>query len=370
MNSKAIILSLLVFFSLAFSCVDNSKDEPKTNYKDLFENLAQHRIRPTYTAFLTDLTTLNQKVEQFDNQQSEQNLEALRTAFKSNYLLWQSVSMFNFGPAKDADVLLDVHANTFPTDVDLIEDNIQTGNTNFDAANQYAAQGFPALEFLLYGDGQTTTELLASFEDENRRDYLKAIIDVLITKVELINTRWETYESTFSSNSGTGNASSLTLLFNAYLEHYEHIKRDKFALPAGYASSFGVSIDKDSKKVEGLYSELSFQLMLAALEAQVDCFRGLSLDGAEGVGFEDKLIELSAKSDIIEGPLNEAILTQLSLAKSALSSYSNAFDVEIENSNSQLEETNTILQKVVPMLKIELRNYLEVPLTSSDSDGD
>lgn len=374
MKTQKIIILSLVALSIIFSC---GKDDGGDNisFSDLFENTSENIIQPQYNKYKTHCQTLKSATEAFTNDVTMVNLEHLQDVFVENYKLWQHTSLYEFGPAVDADILLNTSINSYPTNTTLIDGNISSGNYNLDAANNIYAIGLPAFEYLIFGSDKNNNVILDAFSTDsdaaNRKAYLAELADHILGKITLASERWSTYHDQYISNKGTGNGSSLTLLFNAYLKDYEETKRNKFALPAGFATEFSIPIAKDPNKVEGRYSDISFMLIEESILAHKAFFQGIGLNGVDGVGFFDKLKEYKATSTIIDGDLADVSLEQMDVILSDLNNYSgNSLYTEIQNSNPSLENTSLELQKLVPLIKVDMKSYFGVPITSQDTDGD
>ena len=81
------------------------------------------------------------------------------------------------------------------------------------------------------------------------------------------------------------------------------MKRNKFALPSGFATQYGIPISADNSAVEGHYSNMSFELMDANLAALEKVYMGIGYDGVDGVGIYEKLKEYNAQSTVVDGDL-------------------------------------------------------------------
>lgn len=374
MKTQKILILTLVTLSLIFSC---GKDDggSELNFSDLFINTSENIIQPQYEAYKTHSISLKDATNTFINDVTINNLESLQALFVENYKMWQHTSLYEFGPAADADILLNTSLNSYPTNATLIDNNISSGNYNLDAANNIYAAGLPAFEYLIYGSTKNNNDVISSFTTDsdaaNRKMYLTKLVEKIVSKITLASERWADYHQSYISNHGTGNGSSLTLLFNAYLKDYEETKRNKFALPAGYATEFSIPIQKDENKVEGKYADISFDLIKESVKAHKDFFKGIGADGTDGVGFFDKLKEYKAMSTIVDGDLADVSSNQMDVILTNLDTYSGqSLYTEIQNSNPSLEATSLELQKLVPMIKIDMKSYFGVPITSQDTDGD
>ena len=344
-------------------------DEPggKVEYSDLFENVADNMIVPRYAQFQSDLAALEVGLNAFDAT-DVQTLISLQEQFKATYLSWQSVSVFEFGPAAEYSALLRVNCNSFPANVSKIEENIEAGAYNLDFPSNYQAKGLPAFDYILFHAGQN--ELLDELSNASRITYMQDCLADMQGRVDEVVNAWDTYRDTFVGSEDNDQNSSLSLLFNQYLYDYEKLKRDKLALPAGFATQYGIPLDADASGVEGRFSKMSFQLIDANLAALESIYLGIGRDGVDGVGVFEKLKEYNAQSTVVDGDLAIAIQEQFAVCREAIDQYTNDLPFEIANNISQVQETSNALQKMVPMIKNDMRSYLSVTVTLTDADGD
>lgn len=364
---KVLRLATVVGLLMGFSSCDSEKPTDGVTYTDLFEQTADHIIIPGYAQFQSDLSALGADFTAFDAS-DVQSLEKLQDQFKKAYLSWQSVSSFDFGPAAEFSALLLSNCNSFPTNISKIEDHIQSGSFDLDVPSNYEAKGLPALDYLLFHTSQS--ELLSELNDSSRINYIRDCIADMQTRVDAVVEAWDGYRAEFVQSSGNDRSSSLSLLFNTFLYDYEQVKRNKFALPSGFATQYGIPISSDNSAVEGHYSNMSFELMDANLAALEKVYMGIGYDGVDGVGIYEKLKEYNAQSTVVDGDLASAIQEQFTACREAISAYTNDLSSEIENNNVNLTETSNTLQKLVPMIKNDMRSYLSVTVTSTDADGD
>ena len=360
--SSILFLVLLV----ASSCCTKGPEDGTVEYNDLFVNVADNMIVPRYAALQTELLLLEDYVNLLDS--TEDNLQIVQDQFKVAYHAWQKVSVFEFGPAAEYSALLRSNCNTFPTNPSRIEENIASSDYNLSFPANYEAKGFPALDYLLFHT--TEAELLIELSNQNRLEYLKNCINDMQLRVNEVVLAWDSYRNVFVGALGNDQNSSLSLLFNQYLYDYEKIKRDKFSLPAGFATQFGIPLNANSSLVEAPYSKLSFEFINSNLESLENIFLGIGEDGVDGVGIFEKLIEYNAQSTVVDGDLALAIQEQFGICKAQLTEFENDLAAEIESNNYHLLTTSNSLQKMVPMLKNDLRSYLSVSVTLTDSDGD
>ena len=362
LKTYTIVLLALISFG---SCGPDAVEE--VEFSDLFQNVADNVIVPRYSNFDNALSDLNSELNNFDTAELS-SLEALQQKFIAAYLSWQTVSAFEFGPAGETSALLRSNINTFPTNYSKIESNIQSNDYNLDAASNYSAKGLPALDYILFHASQD--ELLLELANSSRVNYMKDCVADMKSRVDYVVNAWDAYRNVFVGSEGNDQNSSLSLFFNYFLYDYEQIKRNKFALPAGFATSFGIPISMDTSKVEGLYSASSLELISTNLRALEDLYLGVGENGVDGIGIYEMLKEYNAVSTVVEGDLSEAIANQFVICKELVNQFSNDLPYEIINNISQVQETSNELQKMVPMIKNDMRSYFSVTVTLGDSDGD
>ena len=288
--------------------VDSIQD---VQFSDVFQNVVDNIIVPRYSNFHMALSDLDLELNNFDSLEMS-SLVSLQQKLLTTYLSWQKVSAFEFGPAAETSALLRANINSFTTlEISKIELNIQNNNYNLDAASNYSAKGLPALDYILFHASQD--ELLLELADQARVNYMKDCVSDMISRVDYVLNAWDAYRNVFINSSGNDQSSSLSLLFNNFLYDYEQIKRNKFALPAGFATSYGVPLPMDTSKVEGLYSATSLQLIYANLTALENLYLGVGENDVDGVGIYEMLKAYNANSTVVEGDLSEAIANQFVL---------------------------------------------------------
>lgn len=357
----------VVLLLLSFSSCDSEKSQDPVGYTDLFEQTADNIIIPSYAQFQSDVSALKADFSAFDTSDIE-TLKTLQEQFKATYLSWQYVSAFNFGPAAEYSSLLLNNCNSFPTNVAKIEDNIQSDSFNLNLPSNYEAKGLPALDYLLFHTSQSN--LMAELTDSARINYIGDCIDDMQIRIDDVVEGWDSYRAVFIGSKGNDRNSSLSLLFNAFLYDYEQLKRNKFALPSGFATQYGIPVAADPSLVECYYSQMSLELIDANLVALQNLYLGVDKNGVDGVGVYEKLKEYNAQSTVVDGDLAAAIQEQFVLCRQSISVFENDLSHEIENNNFKISETSSVLQKLVPMIKNDMRSYLSVTVTSTDADGD
>jgi len=330
----------------------------------LLVDIADNVIIPGYQVYVSEVATLDQSVLNFVNSPTTDALFQLKIDFRAAYMNWQRVSMFEIGKAEE--ISLRNNTNIFPTNTAEITSNIETGNYNLELPSKIDEQGFPAIDYLLYGTGETDVDVVIYFaNNENAKTYLLDLSNRLVSMANLVLEDWQSgYRETFISNDGSSATSSLNKIVNDYLFYYEKFLRaGKIGIPAGVFSGSPLP-----NKVEGLYSESDSKfLFLAGLDAARDFFIGRG-------GFADSTGEsLKTYLDYLDqdgNNLSGKILTQFDSILEKANVLNDNLRLQVEQDNMKMLETYDELQKNVILLKVDMLQALNIKVDFVDADGD
>ena len=335
------------------------------NRKGLLEHVAEAIIIPSIGNFNTELITLKSKVLAFNATPNSLTLEDLRTSWFIAYKAWQHVEMFNVGKANELAFVN--YFNVYPTTVADIEANVIAGAYDLEHPNNHDAQGFPALDYLIYGLATTDAEIIEKYTtDSNAANYKKYLLDV-ITKMEsiiaLIVNDWNgSYKNEFINNSGNTTTSSLKQLVNDYVFYIEKgLRAKKIGIPAGNFSDTALP-----EKVEGFYKQTaSKELALEALRAVNNMFGGNAFSSStSGLSFKAYLEALD------KGDLATMIENQFHVAEAQVLSLDHNFYTQINTNNSEMTKAYDELQKIVVLLKVDMLQTFNIGIDYVDADGD
>ena len=278
--------------------------------------------------------------------------------------------MFEFGP--DQATALRMYMNIYPVSVNKINSNITTGTYNLDQFGNTDAQGFPALDYLLNGLAGNNTAILAFYTSDgqaaNRKQYLQAIVNKMNEKIAAVRDAWTgDYRNTFVAATGTDVSSSLSLMTNAFVLHYErYLRGGKIGLPVGAMTGTAAP-----QLTEAYYSpELSKDLALEGLEAINGIYEGKNFDGtANGSGFKDYLGAIGTK-DENDKPMADLITEELAQATTALSGLTTTIKDGVVNDRPTVLSIYQEIQQVVPLFKVDMVSAFGISITYVDNDGD
>ena len=366
-----LMLTLACIAALA-ACDSGTDDGPPSEPFDraaLLAHVGDGIVLPAYTTLQQKVDALDASVAAFAADPSEGTLDAVQDRLKAVRLAWQDANLFQFGPAESA--ALRASLNTFPADEARIEANVASGSYVLGTVDNRAAVGFPAIAYLVHGLGATDAEVLAAYTESadaaNRLAYLRDNVAFVRDAVDATVEGWAAdggdYLGTFLStaNAGTDVGSSLGMVINAFVLHYERFTRDgKIGIPAGVRSA-GVPRPTST---EAYYGGYSAELAVANLRAAKRLFLGASLSGADGVGLDDYLRALDAE------PLAAEIAAEFDEAIAALEVLDDPLAEQIERDNAPVLAAFQEMQDVIVLLKADMTSVLGVTITFQDNDGD
>lgn len=367
-NSILFSFLLLLGFAMIGCEKKNDGDDVEVNFDKsaMLKNIGENIIIPAYADLKECVDSLEYFGNEFTSNPNKITLVALQKAHKKAYLSFQSVAVFEFGPA-DAQ-LLRASFNTFPCDTAQILSKISAGDYSISTVADLDAKGFPAIDYLIYGSEFNNDSIVAKFTTasnaSNRRTYLTTLINSLKTKTDAVNTAWSVsggnYLATFISSTGTDVGSSIGLLVNAINSYYERDLRDgKLGIPVGIRSA-GVSLPSQT---EAFYGKFSAELLQASLVSIKALYTG-TYGSTNALGFDDYLVAYEGNA------IDENIRNYLADAIIAANTLTDPLSQQIINNQASVEAVYSKLQKVIIPLKVDMPSKLGVLISYQDNDGD
>ncbi|MBO6517061.1 MAG: imelysin family protein [Bacteroidia bacterium] len=354
-------LVALLFTLLISSCKDDPTGQTSClddyDVTPLLTHYADDIIVPGYQGLLKSCTELQTSLEAFTSNPDEEGLDMLRGKFISSYTAWQSVAMFEFGPAEE--VFLRNSLNNFPLNQAQTVAKINNADLDFSSPSEYT-KGYPALDYLLFGLDTSSLAIVDSFSQSSKySNYLAGVVNDMLNRVQTILTDWESYGADFKNRTGSAAGESLSLLVNGLNENYESIKRDKLGVPSGVLS-LGFT---NPKEVEAYYSGISVALTKEALEASKQVF-----SGGDGIGMDDVLNHLKTEKDGV--PLTELINDQFDLAIESVNKISGALSDAVDNDNATVLEAYKAVAEQVILIKSDMPSVMCIAITYVDNPSD
>ncbi len=344
---------------LFVSCEDDNPLSTKVDFdrKAMLTNWADNIIIPAFENFNQEVSTLSAKVDAYVANDGTVDLNAVRQQFQTTYIAFQSVKPFEMGPSED--VSFRASMNTYPADTVKIANNIGSKNYNLQAASQLDARGFPAMDYLLFGNN-TNIETSA-----DAKAYLSALMQDIQTLTSSVNQNWKAHRNDFINASGTDIGSSLGQVVNAINKDYEIIKNAKIGFPAG-KKTLGKPFPHTC---EAYYGGFSLELAEANIQAIYNLYRGTYFNETQkGLSLSDYLIALDANHN--DTALDVAIDEQFRSAIATLAEVPNPFSASVVNEVSKVDAAYLEIQRNVVLLKTDMPSAMGVLITYQDNDGD
>ena len=339
---------------------DNSFDRVK-----MMTFITGEIILPSYDNLNSSLTELKESYELFKINITEHNLEELRNKWLNSYKLWQHVEMYNIG--KSMEDYLIFRSNIYPVDTVRVNQNIDNGEYDLENPNNYAAQGFPTMDYLLYGIENEPVKVIDHYKENDKvMSYLGTLIEDLAANVKTVNDDWNQVKNEFVNSVDNTASSNLNMMVNDFIYYYEKgFRANKFGIPAGVFSG-GALPDR----VEGFYSKnFSKVFALEAMTSIKKFFNGESYkdDDLEGLGLKSYLDFVEKGKEEF---LSDKINAQLIDAEKSINELDNNLSGQIESDLIKVLKTYDKIQTAVVLLKVDMLQALNIAVDYADADGD
>ena len=371
--SRIFFLAALVFAACSKDDSNTPQvEEPPVGAFDrgaMLANWADNIIAPAFVNFNASTNILEEQTLVFIENPNESNLVALRAGFKTAYLDFQTVSMFEIGKAEELNFRRSL--NTYPTNSEAVEQNIASGNYNLELPSTFATQGFPALDYLINGLGSTDTSIVAFYTSnpnaENYKKYLNDLSARVNSLTAEVNASWQgEFRDSFVNNTSSSSTGSVDKFTNDYVMYFETFLRSgKIGFPAGAFTG-----TPSPQNVEAFYSNnLSKELYVKSLQSVQDFFNGKHFGSSQtGESYKQYLDFLDEMKD--GQNLSSLINSQFQNINQQASGLDQSLKSQVETNNTQMLEAFDELQKEVVLLKVDMMQALSISVDYVDSDGD
>ena len=324
-------------------------------------NYADQLIIPGYTRVGFSAEGLSLAASDITENTTLANLLNAREKWLDAYQAWQTANTFNFGPAGESGVQMDLlqEIGTFPVDVDLIEANISGGLADMSEVDR-DTRGFLTVEYLLYGKNESNEDVLAKLNtNENRRIYLQALLLDINNRLEGVSSGWTSFKNNFVSNNGTDAGSSASQLYNEFVRSFEAAKNFKVGLPAGKRPG---QLTPEPHLVEAFYSGESLFMLESHLLNLERIYRG-----DDGLGLKDYLMAVEGGPDLVS--LTEEQWAEVITALNNVPDDRPFADLVAEEHPS-IDALHTELQRHTRFFKSDMSSLLGIAITFASGDGD
>ncbi|MFK8045320.1 MAG: imelysin family protein [Crocinitomicaceae bacterium] len=337
--------------------------------QEMVSHLTSQYIIPAYEAYDNSLATMQNAIDIFLQEPSIAGLNQSRAAWLQAAAFWQNVAFLEFGPAEN--IGFRGQTNIYPIDTNQIIANKAEGAYNLEIPANYKAKGLQAVDYLLNLPQETDSSIISYYTDSVPNIiYLKEIITDLRANAQKVAEGWtSTSESFIKNTADNAQGSAVSNMVNALSAHYEtFVRKGKVGLPVGIFNGFTQT--PMPGHVEALYSSESLFLLKKQMQSIQNFINGKGFTThIEGMGLNNYMDFVNAKKGTQN--LSQAINSQIDLILS-----------EIENINTEPLSKAVInqpvacmalyqsMQKLVPMIKVDLTSALGVLITYQDNDGD
>jgi hypothetical protein len=368
MRKLLIALSLTALIA-GCSSSDGGNDNSSGTYDRaaLMTSWADNIIIPSFENYQSKVNTLNTAAIAFTTAPATQTLTDVRAAWLEAYKAFQHVGIFDDPKAYELHLI--EGSNTYPTDVTGINNNIASGSYNLAQPVNYAKEGFPALDYLLYATGSNDAAIVAYFSTNAKaKTYLTALTAHLKSIADAILADWNGgYRATFVAGTGTAVSAPINQTVNNFIKNLEKdVRSPKLGIPAGLFSNGTTFPDK----VEAYYNKsVSKVLYVEAVTASRDFFTGKYFSSAtNGPSLKAYLDAVNAKRS--GQNLSDVITTQYTTALSAADALNNNFNTQVTTDNAKMVTAYDALQQVVIYEKVDMLQALNISIDYVDGDGD
>ena len=341
----------------------NDSFDRKTILASTYDNI----IVPAYNDFNNKLTYLKSSIELFSNNPDEINLNEVRTKWRSAYIAWQNIAMFDIREAEI--VFFSSIMNSYPANEDVINANIDNSVSQLVgiSSQELGSTGFPALGYLIYGLGNDSNDVITyynSTNSANRIGYLNAVINQMTSNTNLIIQDWNNNRSDFVNSSGNSATSSLNLITNDFLYYLEkRVREAKIAIPTAVRTNF-VPLPTH---VESFYKpDLCKKLLEQAFLSVERFYYGISFDGTQlNNGLKSYLEYLGNNETLIS-----EIDTKIDQVNIEISQVSDDFITQLNTDPTEISDIFYKIQDIVPLMKTDMLSVFNISTDYLDNDGD
>lgn len=368
------VFVLFVISVLSISCKDDTTSVNSNtdgfDRRPMLTNWADNIIIPSYENYVAKTNALQASTTEFSKNPTSQNLSEVKNAWKEAYKAYQTVALFDLDKAQEIRFI--DFTNTYPTNTQKIAENIAASTYDLTLLSQIAAQGYPAMDYMLYGLGESESDVLSFYTTHTIADkYKKYITDLSARTVTLSNqlvTYWKNdYRDAFVSSTGSAVSSSTNKMLNTFVQHYEfHVRGLKIGGPSGRLNNG----NKVPERVEAFYEkDFSKELALTAIKAGEDFFNGKKFnDSSTGESILTYINFLKVERD--GQLLGNLITAQYQSIYTKTASVSDSFYDQVKTDNTKMLDLFDVLQRNVIYFKINLLPALSINIDYADNDGD
>ena len=325
-------------------------------------------IVPSLESFNESLFQLLEATNSFIDNPDQEKLSQLREKWLTAYKSWQFVEMFDIGKAEE--IYFKNRLNLYPVNRDRVDSNIESDSYDLDKPENFTSQGFPAIDYLLFGIGENDDSIVSKYlvSDSSHSKYLKDVVSKAVELTNIVKVDWEEgYRNTFVELTDNTATSSINKLTNDFIYYYEKgFRAHKIGIPAGVFSG-GPLPDRVEAYYGRIYSRV---LAIEAANAVDNFFNGRSYSDNEDIGLSLKSYLDFVEGDRVSSKLSDEIDAQIAASIESISSLNENFVDQVNENNIEMLKTYDVIQAGVVMLKVDMLQKLNISVDYVDADGD
>ena len=308
----------------------------------ILSNYSENIIIPRYTIFKSSMDNLKNSIETFKSNPNSDNYDLLQNDWIDAYKKWQYVEMFNISKAEE--IMYNLKMNTYPASKERIDNNIDIEQSDLSNPNDWAAQGFPSLDYMMHGIAENKDAVIELYSSNSKYgNYLSTLGNLMSDVTNSVVEDWSSYKETFNTSTENTATSAFNMMVNDFVYYFEKVE-------AYYYSKNG-------------FGNLSKTLALEARQAATEFFTGSNSEGVKGPSYSSYL-------DYLETEIGPTVETKLEEAKVSLDSLQDNFIDQIADNNTLMLLAFDALQTIVVNLKTDMLSNFNIAVDYTDADGD
>ncbi len=347
---------------LIIGCVDPNDDNGSNSSSEDFVELLDNQADIVINAMLRYQSAMNNLVaaiESIDEDVLPADVTVFEQAYSQAYLTYQAAAVHNYFATANSGLV--ESTNLYPIDVDLLEELIANESYNFSNMAQQRANGFPALDYMIYNEGGLRFYLLTT---PKSLEFLNELVHSMSERADALVEDWTgALREDFINNGGTALGSSISEQLNKSLIYLEdHVRENKVGIPIGLLGPNDSPIPADSTKIEAYYqsvhegnSEFALQLLSTSINEMQTIYLGFGIDVTQRQGYDDLLLARD------QSGIHEDIVAQFSAINLAI--------IGRENISGD-DELYQDIQGLITLYKSDLFPVLNVQDADGATDGD
>ena len=343
---------------------DSSSQNDNFDRSSILINYSENIIIPRYNTFKVSMDNLKNTVDTFISSPTVENYDLVQLNWTEAYKKWQYIEVFNIGKAEQ--IMFNLTMNTFPVSKERVDSNIENEKTDLTNPNDWAAQGFPAIDYMLHGIADNKESVIDIYNSNTKYSgYLSTLVSTMSSNTDIVVEDWETYKDSFNSSYENNATSAFNMMVNDFVFYFEKgLRTNKIGIPAGRFSSQPLP-----DRIEAYYfskngfGNISKVLALESRNGAEELFLGKDSSGNEGASYKTYL-------DYLETDIGSSVQTKLLSAKDAINALDDNFLDQINNNNTLMLVAFDALQTIVVNLKTDMLSNFNVAVDYTDADGD